>query len=277
MGNEPSTNTYHEDAIHGSSNDDDNKPDGCRDEGSRHIDVPPSNDNDDSSPTTAKDMTSLNENDIETSNTSMCPCCDKPAKLLCTRCRAQRYCSKVCQKSHWINGHKQECKSKDGRIILVDLDPEFMQNILEKTPQSTSPASSSNSIDGSIMISTTGRPRATALSESNNFQSLLQLLCGKKFPLKIQAALQGPDDHPPMMCYNEKRNFRYFIHAGNCKKAHLLENTIRNSGLLDGAKLYCKAEIQIPPPSPQQPKQSTGGVRAKLAIYLDQQLGSLPW
>ena len=55
MGNEPSTDKYLEDTNHRSSSDDDNKPDGCGDECNHHVDVPPSNDEFDSS--TAMDMT----------------------------------------------------------------------------------------------------------------------------------------------------------------------------------------------------------------------------
>jgi hypothetical protein len=55
-----------------------------------------------------------------------CPCCGKQSKLLCTRCRSQRYCSRDCQKSHWASHHKSSCKSvvanTNGRSIVVDLE-----------------------------------------------------------------------------------------------------------------------------------------------------------
>lgn len=36
--------------------------------------------------------------------------CGKAAQLLCSRCKAVRYCSRECQKAHWKE-HKKVCKA----------------------------------------------------------------------------------------------------------------------------------------------------------------------
>ena len=232
-------------------------------------------------PAPAKDPASANGDiaeidDVQADN-CYCPCCGKPATLLCTRCRTQRYCSKECQKSHWIKSHKRQCKSLEGRIIFVDLDQDFMEDLISNANgdtsqlQSSSPVPSSpSSMDGSIMISTTSRPREKATTTSTS-----SLLMDRKFAIKVQVALQGPADHPPMMCYNETRTFRYLIHTGNCTKSRLLEKIIRETGIMDGAKLYFNAKIILRQPLLQPTVSSSGS--SKLAIYIDQQLGSLSW
>lgn len=50
-------------------------------------------------------------------NESSAPCvetcaatpCSLPGTLVCSRCKAVRYCSKGCQASHWRAGHKTAC------------------------------------------------------------------------------------------------------------------------------------------------------------------------
>jgi len=37
--------------------------------------------------------------------------CTKEAHQICSGCKTARYCSKDCQKVHWIAGHKTECRS----------------------------------------------------------------------------------------------------------------------------------------------------------------------
>ena len=37
--------------------------------------------------------------------------CTNPAPQICTGCKTARYCSKHCQKVHWIASHKTECRS----------------------------------------------------------------------------------------------------------------------------------------------------------------------
>ena len=43
---------------------------------------------------------------------SYCSCCGHKAKLplKCSKCMSVHYCNVVCQRKHWKNGHKQECK-----------------------------------------------------------------------------------------------------------------------------------------------------------------------
>jgi hypothetical protein len=49
-----------------------------------------------------------------------CANCNKPgATKTCGKCKAQRYCSKECQSTHWKSGHKVECcKSKEDLMFL---------------------------------------------------------------------------------------------------------------------------------------------------------------
>lgn len=42
-----------------------------------------------------------------------CYVCRKGPAKVCARCRDRAYCSKACQKQHWENGHKEECRPKD--------------------------------------------------------------------------------------------------------------------------------------------------------------------
>jgi hypothetical protein len=52
-----------------------------------------------------------------------CPCCGKVAKLLCTRCRAMRYCSRLCQKNDWPHHKKKgNCVPLEGPTVIVDLE-----------------------------------------------------------------------------------------------------------------------------------------------------------
>ncbi|KAK7261002.1 hypothetical protein RIF29_27305 [Crotalaria pallida] len=39
-----------------------------------------------------------------------CAVCGNEATKICSRCKAVRYCSQECQQSHWISGHKVNCK-----------------------------------------------------------------------------------------------------------------------------------------------------------------------
>ncbi len=68
------------------------------------------------------DLNSIQQGD--TIQRSWCPSCGNEAKLICTRCRSQKYCSKICQRNHWLSFHKQECRSIDGRIVIVDFQDE---------------------------------------------------------------------------------------------------------------------------------------------------------
>ncbi|KAK4434232.1 Ubiquitin carboxyl-terminal hydrolase 16 [Sesamum alatum] len=40
-----------------------------------------------------------------------CEVCFRPTTKLCKQCKAVRYCSKKCQTIHWLQGHKDECRS----------------------------------------------------------------------------------------------------------------------------------------------------------------------
>ena len=53
-------------------------------------------------------MESKPENSEDKERAFKCPVCGKAAHLLCSRCKAVRYCSKECQKQDWKE-HKKVC------------------------------------------------------------------------------------------------------------------------------------------------------------------------
>lgn len=84
---------------------------------------PHSDDNDDSSLQFDDAKAAGNSDELVIHNS--CPCCGNDAKLICTQCRSQKYCSVACQKAHWIDGgHKKQCQSVEGRTVLVDVTEE---------------------------------------------------------------------------------------------------------------------------------------------------------
>ena len=195
---------------------------------------------------------SVNASQPEQDHVTMhsCPCCGKEAKLICTRCHTQRYCSRSCQQVHWKEGHKQRCQSISGRTVLVDLDNRSENQIWESS-------GSSNATWQALQQDRHDRQEnkdimASAVTSSSSFKKL--------FPLKVQVALNNPI--APMMCYDESRSLNSLIHYPNCKKARLLDRTIRENGEAGGAKAYFNASIR-----------SDG----RLVIYLDQRWGVLHW
>ena len=42
-------------------------------------------------------------------------CGTSGAKLTCSKCKSATYCSKACQKQHWVNGHKGACIAPEKR------------------------------------------------------------------------------------------------------------------------------------------------------------------
>lgn len=56
---------------------------------------------------------------------SCCVLCSADAINVCARCKRVKYCSKECQKSHWVGnastpGHKNYCYSPDNLLIVVN-------------------------------------------------------------------------------------------------------------------------------------------------------------
>ena len=172
----------------------------------------------------AKEQNSTAPNGAAEEDIVHCPCCGKQANLLCTRCRVQKYCSRDCQKTHWLAQHKKECQSIDGRTILVDL-----------------------------------------LEEENNQEAPANIPLEKKFVLKVQVALgtNSPTAvKSPMMAYDQSKSVFYLISRGNCRKATLLDRTVRAHGQAGGAKAYFNAKIRSD---------------RKMIVYLDQRHTNLEW
>jgi len=40
-----------------------------------------------------------------------CYVCRKPAPKKCATCKVATYCGEICQKKHWLQGHKNDCAS----------------------------------------------------------------------------------------------------------------------------------------------------------------------
>lgn len=159
----------------------------------------------------------LASNGLRTTSTSepnsLCPSCGKEAKLLCTRCRVQKYCSQTCQQNHWSTIHKRECVSIEGRTIIVDVHDDDN----DKTNNN----------------STNDSPPSTQLAKSDNLNF---------FILKVQVALNSKVS--PMIGYDYSRSVYYLINATNCKKSQLLDHTIRTTGDVQGSKAYFNAKIR---------------------------------
>jgi len=72
-----------------------------------------------------------------------CANCGTPgAKLTCAKCKATYYCSKACQRQHWINGHKAACITPEERrppVMASGVDES------DKTPTGASDSAYSNS------------------------------------------------------------------------------------------------------------------------------------
>ncbi|CAM6051440.1 unnamed protein product [Sphagnum compactum] len=51
------------------------------------------------------------EADSMLAGSSLCSICKNPTSRRCSRCKAVRYCSLECQRQHWREGHKKECKA----------------------------------------------------------------------------------------------------------------------------------------------------------------------
>ena len=65
----------------------------------------------------------------------VCYVCKKATKDLCKRCKSTYYCSKSCQKSHWMK-HKSECfdrQSLELQLIEYDkLQKDYLQSVLQR-------------------------------------------------------------------------------------------------------------------------------------------------
>ena len=51
---------------------------------------------------------------------SKCVICMKKAAQRCSKCKAMPYCSRACQKEHWVHVHKHECESVGHAEDAVD-------------------------------------------------------------------------------------------------------------------------------------------------------------
>ena len=50
------------------------------------------------------------------------PCfqCGGPGPLVCSRCKAARYCGKVCQTAHWKSSHKRSCLAPEDKAKNIN-------------------------------------------------------------------------------------------------------------------------------------------------------------
>jgi hypothetical protein len=53
-----------------------------------------------------------NRNNNDEEENKECSWCKMPSKYSCSQCKKVKYCGRDCQRSHWKNGHKQECEKR---------------------------------------------------------------------------------------------------------------------------------------------------------------------
>ena len=55
-------------------------------------------------------------------------CAEKGILLRCGRCKLVAYCSKLCQRSHWLAGHRDKCMSLETSLILGAVEVAIKSN-----------------------------------------------------------------------------------------------------------------------------------------------------
>eukprot|EP00798_Chlamydomonas_sp_ICE-L_P007245 gene7245-355_t len=64
---------------------------------------------------------------------SKCSNCGSTSTFRCSLCKSMRYCTKECQKEHWVSGgHKQECPSLKAKLQANEKDPRLVSTSVGK-------------------------------------------------------------------------------------------------------------------------------------------------
>ena len=149
----------------------------------------------------------------DTPPTCFGPDCQRPApKSRCERCQRAWYCSAECQKAHWRNGHKQECRAAAGertRFRIV-YDHPIVDQLRRQAPQ--------------------GSPRATRFEKDDTKLVKLQLPVGTD--------LKPTSDPANIAGYDRLRSRTFLILRDGNPDFDELVRVIRTHGLNGGAKGY---------------------------------------
>jgi len=64
-----------------------------------------------------------------------CHVCEKPCESLCGRCKQYAYCTKDCQRKHWISHHKSNCDSTKIQTPIQALTKIVLLQCRDKTKE----------------------------------------------------------------------------------------------------------------------------------------------
>jgi len=171
-------------------------------------------------------------------NKQVCANCKKDLgesgeEFECAACHSVTYCGKECQREHWNNGHKKECKNLKLLHTGVKVPP----------PPSGMTYASFSMLSG-------------ASHTKGGYQKPRNVDVNEKFVVKVQA----PGGSVPILVYDETRYCEFAIHSGTPGFQEILTET-RKELTWSGKKTFMKAsfdesgEITIYP--------ATAGVKAK--------------
>lgn len=135
----------------------------------------------------------------------------------CAKCRSVQYCNALCQKNHWEEGHKKECKKLGG----IKLDP---------------PSDAGGAFAGmqtSLLSMKTGRS-----SSDGSFEKPDSVDIDERFNIKVQASA----DCTPMMIYDKSRQCSFMISPGQPGFDEVF-NATRSQAAYQGRKSFMKASF----------------------------------
>ena len=176
------------------------------------------------------------------------PGCTNPGKHICKRCKHVRYCSAVCQKSHWKAGHKKECKA--AKRPFVEYDVTFVQ------PAQRGMFHMNVSHQMSVRAQSRAASRPQPITSEHKAAIGVKALAaraklGGDFIVKVQCARAGGVS-TPLMTYDRKRAIHILLaHDGalpaSTSELHRSDATLRQliqqKGEVGGQKAYCTASV----------------------------------
>lgn len=150
----------------------------------------------------------------------------------CSRCMSAEYCSRVCQKSHWKAGHKQECMELSTLENGVKID------------RPTGDYAHTSTIS---MVSGRAHTRGTYCKPTG-------IKVNERFVVKIQAM----GEMAPIMVYDKSRSCEFCINPGR-NGFHEIVNETQKEMTWGGKKTFMKASFDEAGNCTIYPK--TAGVR----------------
>jgi len=142
-------------------------------------------------------------------------------KMVCSRCKAVRYCGRDCQVQHWKE-HKKECVDLSSLSGNVTLDPP------------------SEFDDG--LCSMTQSLRGGSLGRNFREDAGYKKPRGTKFNEKFVIKCQGNADTSPILIYDQTRTCQFYLKPEKKGFKEILQ-TIRNEPAWQGRKTFMKASF----------------------------------